>query len=336
MPEFCEFGPKTVHIDLVNRCNTRCITCWHHSALRERQPVDWMRQEFDSERFLTLLDELCSMGLKSLILSGMGEPTLHTHFEEMLRQALARDLEVTVITNGLFQSFPLDALKTSHGSLTLLLSLNGYDEASWNAFHAQMPPNGFQIVRQNINRVIEAGGRVKLVFVVIEQNALELPKMVKLGHELGACALSFKLASLDGPTLSLALTAATREICKRLSLPQAMGLARRLNITTDLDGFAAQLESSDGVRTAPIEKIGCHLGRLYARVDVSSQTYFCCNTSMVTGSIENQSFSSVWRGECWESMRAALDRKEFFPGCECCGKIKQNLKLAAQKRALEK
>ncbi len=24
-------GPQTVHFDIVNACNTRCTTCWHHS-----------------------------------------------------------------------------------------------------------------------------------------------------------------------------------------------------------------------------------------------------------------------------------------------------------------
>ncbi len=328
-----EVGPKTVHIDLVNSCNTRGITWWHHSALRERQPEAWMREEFDEGQFEALLSELCEMGLKSLILSGMGEPTLHTHFPQILALALARGLDVTVITNGLFQSFPWDALRTTTGSLTLLLSLNGYDAESWSQFHAQTPARGFEIACQNIARVRDAGGHIKLVFVIIDQNALALPQMVKVGHELGACALSFKLAALDGPTLPLALTPQTREQCKAFALPQAMGLARRFKLKTDLDGFSAQLQSSDGVRTAPIEEIGCHLGRLYARVDVSGNTYFCCNTSLVTGSLQGSNFASVWRGERWEAMRASLDRGEFFAGCERCGKIKQNLKLAAKLKA---
>ncbi len=41
-------GPQTVHIDVMNGCNTNCITCWDHSPLlRVGRSTAWKRQRVD-------------------------------------------------------------------------------------------------------------------------------------------------------------------------------------------------------------------------------------------------------------------------------------------------
>ena len=58
-------GPQSVHVDLVNACNTRCLSCWHHSPLLrpERRPSpSWLRQRMAPAAFRALLDDLEELG----------------------------------------------------------------------------------------------------------------------------------------------------------------------------------------------------------------------------------------------------------------------------------
>ena len=41
-------GPRTVHIDVSNGCNTDCVTCWDHSPLLDvPMPTAWKRRRAD-------------------------------------------------------------------------------------------------------------------------------------------------------------------------------------------------------------------------------------------------------------------------------------------------
>jgi MoaA/NifB/PqqE/SkfB family radical SAM enzyme len=335
-----------VHVDLVNACNTACLSCWHHSPLRPRAEADWQRRRFSLQRFSRLLDELEALGgLEQLILSGMGEPTLHPELPELVarvaRLGVAREQQalgeqakkalLCVITNGLWErsSWLSQGLR-----LELLVSLCAWDRESWLRFHAGTPPDGFERVQRNVAAALELGHQVKLVQVIHHEHHHGLVEMVKLAKAWGVGQCSFKLASLDDATRDLAMSPEQRRECLQRHLPRARGVALALGVKTDLEGFEAQLQSADDAgRIAPIEDIGCHLGQRYARVDVDATVYFCCNTNLAIGSLDEHGFAELWQGHRWWTLRESLARGQFFEGCERCGKVKQNLKLAKAARA---
>ncbi len=323
-------GPSTVHFDLCNACNTRCCTCWHHSPLRPALSPEWKRQCLPAERFFKLLDELNHLGgLQQIILSGMGEPTLHKDLPQMLERALQL-ARVTVITNGIADPpWANIAQNCDLSRLELLLSVCGYDNDSWVQFHNATPPDGFERALHTARTARACGIRVKMVQVITKHNFAGLQRMIQLAADLNLNAVSFKLASLDACTAELALSEEDRKRCLQILVPRAKGLARAKGLETDLDGFAEQLESAaDSGRTAPIEKVGCHLGLRYARIDVEGAVYFCCNTALKMGHLAESPFSEIWMGPTWSQTRDQLAAGHFFEGCKCCGKIKQNLKLA--------
>lgn len=98
-------GPQTAHFDLANACNTRCVTCWHHSPHllpAHRPSAAWKREVLPLDRFVRALDDLVMLGgLENIILSGMGDPTLNDELYAMVAYAAERGLHVTIITNGL-------------------------------------------------------------------------------------------------------------------------------------------------------------------------------------------------------------------------------------------
>jgi len=323
-------GPATVHVDLANRCNTTCVTCWHHSPLlrpEQRPSPATRRQLLPWATFCRLLDDLQALGgLEELILSGMGEPLLHPDAYRMIARAQQQGLAVTLITNLLAAALPELLPLAAAGRLKLLVSVCGVDEASWNLFHRARGPAGFATVLAGLGELRRVGATVHQVQVIQRENCDLLGQMVLFGSQTGAAGVSFKLASLAHGTEVLALDPEQRARLLQQGIPAALQLAAQGGLATDLPAFVTQL-GPDPLRCAPIEQVGCHMGYLYARVTVEEKLLYCCDPAIEVGQLGGErSFADLWRSAPYQELRARLRRGEFFPGCARCGKYKQNLK----------
>lgn len=324
-------GPETVHIDLTNACNTDCITCWDHSPLLEEpRAVAWKRQRADAGFVGELLDDIQSLeGLEAVILSGMGEPFTHPAIYEILADVKRRDLHVTVITN-LAAADPERVLALDVDEL--LIGIHGASEASYLAFHPSFSPAHWQRLHDGLERFRAAGRRYKHVQVICEVNARELANMIALAHRYPAKQVNFKLASLKRGTERARITDEQRRWLLDEGIDAALARAEELEVAHNLDVFRAQVETGAD-NTAPIDEIGCFLGFHYSRITVERTVLYCCNTEVVVGQLdEGVRFSDLWRSERWASLRAHLKAGGFFPGCEQCGKLNQNVKLSARFR----
>lgn len=321
-------GPQTVHFDLANACNTRCATCWDHSphldAARVPSP-EWKRQQLDVEHFRATFRDLVELGgLEQLILSGMGEPFLNAGIYEMVAEAHAHAIGVTIITNLLRADLP--RLLESQGQLDLLTSICGVTEEVWQAFHAHPRPDGFTKLIGQLELLKARGFRPKHVQVINNQNFHELVDMVHFARRYPAKRINFKFASLANGTQVVALTREQKEELLRDLVPRAKAFAHAYRIDTDLDAFASQI-SLESHGTAPIADVGCFMGLLYSRITVQGEVLYCCNPKVQVGTLEGPgSFEALWSGEGWQARREQVRRGEYFEGCEQCGKYKQNLK----------
>ena len=321
-------GPQTVHFDLANGCNTRCTTCWHHSPLLQpehRPTAAWRRRTMPLATWRALFDELLSLGgLEQIVLSGMGDPTLHPDLYTMVDQAHAEGIGVTIITNLLRLDVP--RLLQSGGELHVLASICGVSEATWQAFHAHPTAGGFTQVLDRLEQLRDAGFRPKHVQVVNTQNVFELPDMVRFARRWPVERINFKLASLARGTEAVGLTEAQKAQLATDLIPRARGMALSYGIETDLDAFATQI-TPGAHRTAPIEQVGCFMGTLYARVTVDAEVLYCCNPEVSLGPhASSAGLETMWSGPAWQALRDRLRRGDYFPGCTQCGKYKQNVK----------
>jgi len=329
-------GPQTVHFDLANACNTRCATCWDHSPHLDPARVPsaaWKRQQLGVEQFRATFRELVALGgLEQLILSGMGEPFLNPGIYEMVAEAHAQGIGVTIITNLLRADLP--RLLESRGALDLLTSICGVSESVWQAFHAHPQPDGFAQLIAQLELLKSRGFQPKHVQVINKQNFHELVDMVHFARRYPAKRINFKFASLANGTEVVALSRAQKEELLRDLVPRAKAFAHAYRIDTDLDAFASQIAlNSEG--TAPIAEVGCFMGLLYSRITVQGEVLYCCNPKVQVGVLEGPgSFEALWNGEGWQARREQLRRGEYFEGCEQCGKYKQNLKWSQKLREL--
>ncbi len=313
-------GPKTLHVDVTNGCNTNCITCWDHSPYLEspRSP-GWKRQRVERATVEALVDDVLSLGgLEAVIVSGMGEPFTHPEIYDLLAALRARDLHVTVITN-LVAADPERILALEVDQL--LVGIHAASEAAYRAFHPSFVHDEWRLLHEKLG-VLRAR-RYKHVHVIAGCNAHELLAMIEQGAQLGAGQLNFKLASLAHGTEAARISEAQRAELIR-TLPSATARARDLGVPTNLDVFGAQLRAGGG-DTAPIDDVGCFMGYVYARVLVDGTVLYCCNTEVVVGSLGDARFSELWRGPRWTALRAQLRAGDYLPSCRQCGKVVQNL-----------
>ena len=88
--------PISVELTLTNACNMNCVYC-SDRMLRERQGKG---EYITLAQFQQLFQDLAQGGTQGVVIEGGGEPTLYSHFEEVVRAARAAGLAVGLITNG--------------------------------------------------------------------------------------------------------------------------------------------------------------------------------------------------------------------------------------------
>lgn len=315
-------GPRTIHVDLTNGCNTNCVTCWDHSPLlRTPQPSAWKRQRVTAADVTALIDDAMTLGgLEAVIVSGMGEPFTHPEVYDVLAALKARALHVTVITNLV----AADAERiVDLGVDQLLIGVHGATERAYRAFHPSFERSEWYRLLAALATFRRARRRFKHVQVIAGCNADELVEMIDFGLEWEAEQINFKLASLARGTESARITEEQRARLLEELIPRAR---ERATLPTNLDVFERQLRAGGG-DTAPIDEIGCFMGYVYARVLVDGTVLFCCNTDVVVGNLADGRFSELWRAPRWEAMRARMRDGDYLPSCRQCGKVVQNVKL---------
>lgn len=316
-------GPESVHLDVTNGCNTNCVTCWDHSPhLREARSAGWKRQRVEADQLIEVLDDILSLGgLKAVILSGMGEPFTHPDIYRMIAAVKERGLHLTIITNLI----PADAERILALDVDqLLIGVQGASPESYRAFHPSFQSDEWERLHAMLERFRQAGKRYKHVQVICRHNAHELPEMVRLAHRYNALQVNFKLASLKDGTEAVRITEEQR---RTLPIEPARQVARELGVATNLDVFESQVRAG-GARTADIRSVGCFMGHYYSRVLVDGTVLYCCNVEVKVGKLGR--FSELWNGPEWNALRRRLRAGDYFESCHQCGKLNQNVKLAAR------
>ncbi|MBQ9121533.1 MAG: radical SAM protein [Clostridia bacterium] len=113
---------KTVYIEITNRCNLNCRTCYNRSGLNRQT------QEISVRQIQAILDTLSRYGARRFLFSG-GEPSLHSEFHALLELTEQYpDYSFGFVTNGT-NADPvfIDYLNT-HKNVTLQISLDGASE----------------------------------------------------------------------------------------------------------------------------------------------------------------------------------------------------------------
>jgi len=162
-------GPVVIW-NLIRRCNLTCKHCYSISA-----DIDF-KGELDTREVFAVMDDLKTFGVPVLILSG-GEPLLRPDIFDISRRARAMGFYVGLSTNGtLIDASNIDAI-AEVGYDYVGISIDGTRET-----HDQFrrKPGAFDASMAGIRMCRERDIKVGLRFTMTEDNAAELPDMLRL------------------------------------------------------------------------------------------------------------------------------------------------------------
>jgi len=96
-------GPINVHIETTNICNFRCIYCPQSNADEHFRILGRGKMSF--ENYKTIVDKIINFWpVRELILTRDGEPLVHPELEKFIAYAAAKNLEVSIGSNGSYFS----------------------------------------------------------------------------------------------------------------------------------------------------------------------------------------------------------------------------------------
>lgn len=181
-----------LELDLINRCNLRCVMCFHSQEHARRARTTHL----SPERFAAIAERLlphCS----HLSLSMGNEPLMSPHFTDILAVAAPFAVpHVNFFTNALLlDEKKIDAILTC-GVTQMCISVDGASAAVYNAIRRD---GSFDTLVANVTRVVNrrrtlGASQLALRFdvVMMQRNVHELPGIVRLAARLGVAQICFQ------------------------------------------------------------------------------------------------------------------------------------------------
>ena len=321
------FQPLYVKLKVFYGCNLKCEMCNHWRERRE-PPVP-------SERFKDLVSELAGLGTKKIHISG-GEPMLRPQVPEIVEQAAALDIKVTMTTNGTL----IDKVKAKRLIEGGLRGVNISIDSPIRKMHEKI--RGVEGSFKATVKAVELFRRykhkgklsIRINTVVSRTNYQTLATLPDLAHELGADGIN--LIPVDdhcGEILSMRKRDIARfntEIAPKIA---ERALALRL-IVSDEDAFPfGQTEAEIRLGRAGryafgyYDKHPCYAPWTHSLIDFNGNVYVCCMTRErmpPLGNIVNQSFKEIWESAAYRRARLRMHPPALAACRRCDDFVEQN------------
>jgi MoaA/NifB/PqqE/SkfB family radical SAM enzyme len=187
--------PVNVEIDLSNRCSLGCEGC-HFAYTHTRGPLASLPKPdgtvytgdlMNTTQIKLILDQLRATGVRSIVWSGGGEPTLHPDFNEIVNYC---PLPQGIYTNG--GHIDGERARLLKEKFTwIYISLDYADKESYKK-HKKV--DAFDRVIESVKRLVDAPGNatIGLGFLLWEQNWRDFRNMVSLKDYTGADYVQFR------------------------------------------------------------------------------------------------------------------------------------------------
>lgn len=314
-------GPVHIELDLTDRCNVACYFC-NQQDLRTKDSVQL-------PRLTDLIDELAGNGLRSVRLSGGGDPLFHKDITATLDHLHARGVVIdNLTTNGVALTEEISRRLVAHKAREVILSLNAADAEDY-ARMMRVKADRFDLVITNVKKLIAMRDEsmypsVTVQFLIDKQNITRLVDMYELAKSIGVdriainAVLEIPLERIDRERL---LTPEDRDVAE----PYIEEILRRdlgvgmLQVDFAISGWNEMLwRLRDRVKTPAYnsfptassfkeENAGCFYGWYTAAITGTGDIRPCCLLLSPSveplGNINDGTFTEQWTGPGFTQLR---------------------------------
>ncbi len=254
-PEGAQFpkqGPTSVNLDLTTACN---FSCPHCVDSRQLNTGDYL----DLETVKRSIETLQKNGMRSVIVNGGGEPTMHKNFEEIVRFVSERGLQIGIVTNGSRMDKVLSIAGMLKDGDWLRISIDAGKESTFFKSHRPRGRVSLESILGNARRVKELNRKINLGYsYVIVWDGISVN-----GHELTANINDMDLAV--GLAKEYAFDCVSFKPCllrvessQKVSLFDPADPEREERIIEDIRGKLAQARETGGTVVKVLESVNLH------------------------------------------------------------------------------
>lgn len=299
--------PSKIILQTTDACNLNCPMCQIPWEKKGRQMSKLTFNKAVSQLFDTLIE---------LHPSNLGEPMMSPWFDELCDVMNDKGVLLDLTTNGTLLS-----KKRINKILPIARDIKvSFDGATKETFESIRVNGNFEKVCQNtkslsreLNNYGISGSILSLQMTLMRSNFHELPKMVKLAHELGADKVkAYHMFSFSEEMNKESLMPILEEYTPVLM--ESLEIGKELDI---------MMECAEPVATeydVPPEWNVCHLPWHESWIDIDGSVYPCHSHGGESfGNIHQDNFTDIWNSRMYQKIRKGFLLKSPVWNCDGCG-----------------
>lgn len=284
--------PVLVHLDLTNRCNFRCSHCYVENYISNRTEMPYSVVE-------KIINEIADYGVRSIIFSGGGEPTVHPDFLRIIQLTVDRGLEIGLATNGT-QLYKWVGVLPIHAFKYIRVSFDAGNKRTYDQIHKAKEKDFARAlsVATDFNET-----QVGMGFLVTSKNLFEIREAIEL-----ADAHNFDYISIRPATYKSILTKTQLKIAQTSSNYSTSG---NIKVYSLKDRFAFLIKKKNYVcRSTPLATV----------ITADGKLNICCqhrgNFTYQWGDLQKELFKSLWNNQTHRTLLNKI-KNEPCPSCVC-------------------
>lgn len=343
----------TLRLDLINKCNLRCVMCHYSNESIAMRPA----KRIAPEQFAAFFDPIAPL-TRDVMLSCGDEPLMSPHFETIIRDLAARDPDVRIFfcTNGMLLS---ERIAEAIVAANVYMVVFSFDGVTSETLHRIRVGSDYRRIIKNIlglRRARTGKSRPRFVFnfVMMESNIHEAPEFVRLVRLLGGDTVDFRhVVPMDtydiGHEMLERFPAKYNHYRRRIQsaaqgmdiyIPPPLGTDDDYDPSADpavtLDEFHAVLRElgedppdaaefldarASQASESPTETAHCFCDRPFSEVMIRDQrdVYPCAWHRDRMGTVDGTTtLDQIFFGENFQRLRLAMLNPLGAPGCREC------------------
>ena len=194
-PFFDKQKPITIEVHPAYQCNYNCEWCID-KELKELAVNKDSVSMLSEKEVVSIIDSCIKLGVKGIIISGGGEPTLNKNTELLVRLADEADIVIGMFTNG--SLLTPDTIKTYIKHLSFIrFSFDDFDPVNYSKTKG-VPERNYKIVLDNISQcvhekmmTVNTRCRIGIDFILTPSNISRMLYIYEEVRDLGVDYLQF-------------------------------------------------------------------------------------------------------------------------------------------------
>ena len=307
--------PITMEMDITNICSHRCPLCAGHrlpnSKGEQLYSVAGSGEQIPTTRGIDYIRQMASAGVKSLIFTGGGEPTVHAGLETLIVEAKKQGLDIGLITHGgLLHKKDMESLVEN--CTWIRVSIDAATSEEYQKCHG-VNEREWKIVWNNLKELSvisrsskNEGATIGAAFLTNKENSYEFLQFASLAkeahvHYVQARPYHSSVAFNPMPVILEAKRKLDTDDFKVLASTQKYNLIRDDGTVED--------------RTYSY----CHISQFASVICANEKVYVCCHhrnlDGFCIGDMRKDSFREIMKRQYRASINSSINVKKCISLC---------------------